>query len=112
MSSATVNHLSGLGTHGRHYNETLWRLAMPQGLEARNQSGQLPVRSCMEYRGFKYTLTRDSQPDVWRWRTVGGDPAVLRMGEELSQLRAEFTVRQLIDCAISQAERSKPVEPF
>ena len=62
----------------------------------------------MEYRGVKYTITRGTQqPDAWRWRTVVGDPAVLRMGEESSQLRSELMVRRLIDWSLSQAERSK-----
>jgi len=62
----------------------------------------------MEYRGIKYTITRGTQqPVVWRWRTVVGDPAVLRTGEESSQLQAESMVRRLVDWSLSQAERSK-----
>jgi len=81
---------------------------MPQGVEARNQTGQLPVRFCMEYRGVKYTITQGTQqPYVWRWRTVVGDPAMLRTGEESSQLQAELMVRRLIDWSLSQAERAK-----
>jgi hypothetical protein len=63
----------------------------------------------MEYRGVKYTITQGTQqPDVWRWRTVVSEPPVLGMGEESSQLQAEFMVRQLIDWSLSRAERSKP----
>jgi hypothetical protein len=65
----------------------------------------------MEYRGVKYTITQGPKPDVWRWRTVVGQPEMLRTGEASSEMKAELYVKKFIDWSLARQEaqrRSKP----
>jgi hypothetical protein len=55
----------------------------------------------MEYRGIEYTVIQGSQPDVWKWSVMVGDPKMLRIGEASSEHRAEIQVRSIIDRALT-----------
>jgi hypothetical protein len=57
-------------------------------------------RENMEYQGIEYTIVQGSQPYVWKWSVMVGDPEVLRIGEASSEQRAEMQVRSIIDRAL------------
>jgi hypothetical protein len=64
----------------------------------------------MEYRGIEYTIVRGSQPDVWKWAVIVGDPEVLRTGEASNEQRAETRVRSIIDRAF-EIQKTRIVPP-
>ena len=71
---------------------------MPQGVEARNQSGQLPLRSFMEYRGSQiHDHPGDSTARRVAGRTAVGKPPITRKGEASTEMQAELHVKKLID---------------
>jgi hypothetical protein len=55
----------------------------------------------MEYRGVKYTVVQGSQPDVWRWSVLVGNPEMLRLGDETTEQKAVMEVRRAIDRALA-----------
>jgi len=55
----------------------------------------------MEYRGIEYAIVQGSQPEVWKWSVMVGDPEMLRIGDASSEQRAEMQVRSIIDRALA-----------
>lgn len=58
-----------------------------------------------EHRGIKYSITRETQRNVWKWRVVMGNPMTLRTGEATTAYHADMKVRKVIDRALRQSLR-------
>jgi hypothetical protein len=81
-------------------------------IRAANWEQKRPLRflTRMEYRGVKYTVVQGSQPDVWRWSVLVGNPEMLRLGDETTEQKAVMEVRRVIDraLAIEKARLGRP----